>query len=174
MRIVTLEEHISLPKFDNRISKEVRIRRGWPDPDSSDSPMNRVQQQLEKVDEERIKDMDESGVTLQVLSVTAPGGDLLEGAEAISYAQDYNNEIANIIAKHQQRFAGFAVLPMTVPEAAAEELERAVKTLGFCGTMINGTTKISSWTMNNLHLFFSLPKQWMYPFIFIPTYLLKL
>ncbi len=140
MRIVTLEEHISLPQFDNRISKEARMKRGWPDPDGDASLMKRVQQQLEEVDKERIKDMDESGITQQVLSVTAPGGDLLEGEEAISYAHDYNNEIANIVAKYPQRFAGFAVLPVTVPSAAAEELERAVKTLGFCGTMINGTT----------------------------------
>ena len=140
MRIVTLEEHISLPQFDNRISKEARMKRGWPDPEADASPMKRVQQQLEEVDEERIKDMDESGITLQVLSVTAPGGDLLEGDEAISYAHDYNNEIARLVARYKQRFAAFAVLPMTVPSAAAEELERAVKTLGFCGTMINGTT----------------------------------
>ncbi len=140
MRIVTLEEHISLPQFDNRISKEARIKRGWPNPDSAASPMARVQQQLGDIEVERMKDMNDNGITLQVLSVTAPGGDLLEGNDAITYAYDYNNEIANIVAKHPARFNGFAVLPMTVPEAAADELERAVKTLGLCGTMINGTT----------------------------------
>lgn len=140
MRIVTLEEHISLPQFDNRISKEARMRRGWPNPDAEASPMRRVQHQLEEVGEERIADMDASGITVQVLSVTAPGGDILEPKEAVSYATDYNNEIARIVADSNNRFAAFAVLPMKAPEAAAEELERAVKGLGFCGTMINGTT----------------------------------
>ena len=86
MRIVTLEEHISLPQFDNRISKEARIARGWPSPDDSASPMQRVQHQLEEVGEERIADMDEIGITMQVLSVTAPGGDIIEGKDAINYA----------------------------------------------------------------------------------------
>ena len=140
MRIVTLEEHISLPQFDNRISKEARIKRGWPDPGTSASPMQRVQHQLKEVDEERIADMDESGITMQVLSVTAPGGDILESQDAISYATDYNNEMKQIVNRHSSRFAAFAVLPMKAPEVAADELERAVTSLGFVGTMINGTT----------------------------------
>ncbi len=140
MRIVTLEEHISLPQFDNRISKEARMARGWPDPDAAASPMKRVHDLLADVDIERVKDMDDNDVAVQVLSVTAPGGDILEPAEAITYAQDYNDEMAKIVARHPNRYAAFAVLPMKAPQAAADELERAVKSLGFCGTMINGTT----------------------------------
>ena len=140
MRIVTLEEHISLPQFDNRISKEARMKRGWPDPGGDDSPVNRVKKQLEEVGDEIISDMDACGITMQVLSVTAPGGDILENKEAVNYVTDYNNEIANIIAKYPQRFAAFAVLPMAVPQAAADELQRDVTGLKFCGTMINGTT----------------------------------
>ncbi len=140
MRVVTLEEHISLPQFDNRISKEARIARGWPNPDSNASPMQRVQHQLQEVGEERIEDMDAAGVAMQVLSVTAPGGDILEADEAISYAKDYNDAIAKIVEKYKERFAAFAVLPMKAPEAAADELERAITSLGFVGTMINGTT----------------------------------
>ena len=140
MRVITLEEHISLPQFDNRISKEARITRGWPDPDGSASPMKRVEEQLEEVGEQRIKSMDEAGITMQVLSVTAPGGDIIEAGEAIPYAKEYNDEIKRLIDVHPDRFSAFAVLPMKAPEAAAEELERAVKELRFVGTMINGTT----------------------------------
>ena len=140
MRVVTLEEHISLPQFDNRISKEARIARGWPDPASSASPMARVEKQLQEVGDQRIKSMDEGGILMQVLSVTAPGGDILETSEAIPYAKEYNDEIKRLVDVHPDRFSAFAVLPMKAPEAAAEELERAVKGLGFVGTMINGTT----------------------------------
>ncbi len=58
----------------------------------------------------------------------------------IRYAKDYNNAIEKIVDEHKERFAAFAVLPMTSPNEAADELERAVKELGFVGTMINGTT----------------------------------
>ncbi len=140
MRIVTLEEHISLPQFDKRISNEARIARGWPSPDSAASPMNRVKHQLGEVGDERIKSMDEAGISMQVLSVTAPAADILEAGEAIPFTRDYNNEIKRLVDAHPDRFAAFAVLPMKAPEAAAEELERSVKELGFIGTMINGTT----------------------------------
>ena len=37
----------------------------------------------------------------------------------------------------RQRFAGFAALPTADPKAAADELERCVKQLGFKGAMIH-------------------------------------
>ena len=52
-----------------------------------------------------------------------------------------NNQLAAAIAAHPTRFGGFATLPMVNPAAAADELERAVQTLGMKGAMINGTTK---------------------------------
>jgi predicted TIM-barrel fold metal-dependent hydrolase len=49
--------------------------------------------------------------------------------------------LAGAIAEHPDRFAGFAHLPMRSPKAAADELERATRELGFCGVMINGMTE---------------------------------
>jgi hypothetical protein len=49
--------------------------------------------------------------------------------------------LAEAIARHPDRFAGFAHLPMRAPEAAAVELTRAVRELGFLGALINGTTQ---------------------------------
>lgn len=50
------------------------------------------------------------------------------------------------VAGHQQRpapdsrrFAAFALLPVTVPDAAADELQRAVSELGFADATIGGT-----------------------------------
>jgi uncharacterized protein len=43
------------------------------------------------------------------------------------------------VTAHPDRFAAFALLPVTVPDAAADELERAVSELGFAGAMISGT-----------------------------------
>src|SRR5262249_45539558 len=36
---------------------------------------------------------------------------------------------------------GFAHLPMNSPQAAADEFERSVRDLGFCGALINGVTE---------------------------------
>jgi len=51
-----------------------------------------------------------------------------------------NDALAAQIALHPDRYAGFAHLPLTNPEAAADELERCVTRLGFHGCMVNGST----------------------------------
>jgi hypothetical protein len=55
-------------------------------------------------------------------------------------AREMNDHLAEAVARHPDRFAGFAVLPMCAPDDAAVELGRAVKDLGFLGALINGTT----------------------------------
>jgi 2,3-dihydroxybenzoate decarboxylase len=55
-------------------------------------------------------------------------------------AKKINDAQAEIIGKYPGRFAGFAGLPTQDPKAAADELERAVKQLGFKGAMIQGST----------------------------------
>jgi 2,3-dihydroxybenzoate decarboxylase len=52
-----------------------------------------------------------------------------------------NDFLASQIARHPERYNGFAALAMQSPEAAAAELERAVTQLGFCGAMVNGHTQ---------------------------------
>ena len=84
--------------------------------------------------------MDASGITVQVLSVAGPGADVVPGAEGIALARDYNNALAAAASRHPDRFRGFAHLPMHSPEAAADELERTIKDLGFCGLLANGPT----------------------------------
>jgi hypothetical protein len=138
MRVVTLEEHVSFAGITNRIDKDAIARRGFV-PGMS-RPGTNPQPQLEDVGEGRLKSMDESGVTVQVLSVSGPGADLLEGDDSIALARDYNDAIFEKVRAHPTRFAAFAHLPITAPQAAADELERAVEELGFCGALINGAT----------------------------------
>ena len=56
--------------------------------------------------------MDEAGITVQVLSNTGPGPDLVPGADGVALAREMNDHLAEAIARHPDRFAGFAVLPM--------------------------------------------------------------
>jgi gamma-resorcylate decarboxylase len=46
--------------------------------------------------------------------------------------------------RHPKRFSGFAALPMQDPDAAARELERCVKQLGFQGFLVNGFCQIGT------------------------------
>jgi 2,3-dihydroxybenzoate decarboxylase len=87
----------------------------------------------------RIKEMDEAGVDIQVLSHGAPSAQKLPADIAAKVAREVNDRLAAQIKTNPSRFTGFAALPTAVPEAAADELERCIKELGFKGAMIHGT-----------------------------------
>jgi 2,3-dihydroxybenzoate decarboxylase len=88
----------------------------------------------------RLKEMDEAGIDLQVLSHSMPGLQKLDAETAVPLAHRANDRLAASVAAHPGRFAGFAALPTADPKAAADELERTVTRLGFKGAMINGLT----------------------------------
>lgn len=140
MRVVALEEHFLRPDLVARIDESVVAERGWPvTADSQPSAMKR-DAPLADVGTGRIAQLDEVGITMQVLSSATPGPELLDAEAGVSFARAYNDGLAQTVAEHSTRFAGFATLPVTAPEAAADELERCVREFGFVGTMINGTT----------------------------------
>jgi 2,3-dihydroxybenzoate decarboxylase len=89
----------------------------------------------------RLPFMDEFGIAMQVISTGSPGiQGFADAHAAIVKAKKINDTQAEIIGKYPGRFAGFAALPTQEPKAAADELERAVKQLGFKGAMIQGST----------------------------------
>lgn len=139
MRIVTLEEHFTVPALTKRIDPALILQRGFPTPDKPWSPARQAKR-LEDLGEERIKDMDAHGISTQVLSVAGPGADLLSPEEGPGWAREINDLVAQAAANYPGRYACFAHLPLTNPVAAVAELERAVKMLGFRGALVNGTT----------------------------------
>ena len=89
----------------------------------------------------RLEAMDKAGINLAVLSVTSPGVQAEPDAQlAVRRAREANDGLARVIADHPTRYAGFAHLPLQDANAAADELTRCVKDLGFKGAMINGHT----------------------------------
>jgi predicted TIM-barrel fold metal-dependent hydrolase len=86
----------------------------------------------------RLKEMDEAGIDLQVISHGAPSTQKLGLDVAVKLTTQVNDRLAKVCAAKPERFAGFAALPTADPQAAADELERAVGTLGFKGAMIHG------------------------------------
>ncbi|MEV4886763.1 amidohydrolase [Chitinophaga ginsengisegetis] len=126
MRIISLEEHIALPEFAHKIQQ-------WPLP-------KQAVEQLADISDTRLTSMDDNGIDMQVLSVVGRGAESLPTREALSFASRYNDILAARIAAHPTRFKAFAHLPMSSPEAAANELERAKEEHHFCGALINGLT----------------------------------
>lgn len=85
----------------------------------------------------RIREMDEAGIDMQVISHGSPSAQQLTGPEGIALTKRVNDRLAEAIARHPTRFAGFCALPTSDPQAAAAELERCTKN-GFKGAMIHG------------------------------------
>jgi len=103
--------------------------------------LGEIEERLDELGDGRISLMDESGVDVQVLSVTTPALHNLEPEESVSLAQRTNDLLAATIANHRDRFQGFATLPTASPADAALELERAVRQLGLKGAMLCGRTR---------------------------------
>jgi predicted TIM-barrel fold metal-dependent hydrolase len=92
----------------------------------------------------RLADMDRGGLELCILSLTAPGiQSVPDTSQAIALARRANDHLAENIAKNPKRLKGFAALPMQDPQAAARELARCVKELGFLGALVNGFSQVS-------------------------------
>lgn len=82
----------------------------------------------------RIAAMDRAGIDFQVLSPNPlTYFHFIEANFAAAFCRRHNESLARIVAKHSDRLAGFAALPMQDPDLAAEELRYAVETLGLWG-----------------------------------------
>lgn len=135
MRTVILEEHVSFPEITKRISLPGRGAGAF-----AGMPPG-VKDRIGDVSGERLREMERNGISLQVLSVAGPGAHLLPPEEGPALARDYNDLLAEKISPYPDKLAAFAHLPMTAPEAAADELERTARDLRFKGALISGTTR---------------------------------
>jgi predicted TIM-barrel fold metal-dependent hydrolase len=124
--VIAIEEHY----WDRELSATYTGVEGVRNPEM----MNR----LFDLGELRIKEMDEAGVDVQLISHGAPSAQKLTTPDAVAMVRRVNDRLAEAIARHPTRFAGFATLPTSDPAAAADELERMVTQHGFKGAMIHG------------------------------------
>ena len=84
----------------------------------------------------RLREMDEKGIDMRMLSLSAPNVYVWPTETQIEVARRLNDATAAMCRAHPDRFAGFASLPMKDPEAALIELTRAVEELDMAGVMI--------------------------------------
>jgi uncharacterized protein len=131
-RIIAVEEHM----FPHDVIADAGLELA-----SRGPRVARVLGALDDVGEGRLRAMDEAGVDLQVLSIAhAEAIQGLEPERAVAFAQRLNDRMAEVTAAHPTRFRSLAVLPMSAPERASDELRRAVEDLGHVGALVNGPT----------------------------------
>ena len=144
MKIITLEEHYADQRImdansafnrnrppmkpEQEEAMKFLISRSFPGPELLDF-------------EKRLQYMDKNRIDVQVLSMTSPVSDLVPVEEQVRICRQANDITRQHMDEYSGRFLGFASLPMADPDAAASELERCVKKLGFCGTMLAGRYK---------------------------------
>ncbi len=88
--------------------------------------------------DERFRVMDRFEGYQQILSLPTPPLEVMAGpAQALELARSANDGMAELVARHPQRFPGFvASLPFNDPDAALRETHRAVDELGARGIQI--------------------------------------
>ena len=134
MRTIALEEHCLTPELRELLGPQIHPyypAHRWPPA---------LEARLLDIGDGRIAEMDAQGIDMQVLSQVQPGLEHSQADRAIPVARAFNDRVAEAIAAHADRFAGFAALPTADPTAAADELARAVGELGFKGALVNGRT----------------------------------
>ena len=129
--IIALEEHYFDPDWNNALDTRHHSVR-------TPSPLVK---RMEDLGAQRIREMDEAGIDLQVISHGPPGSQGVRENVAVAWTQVANDRLHAAVQNHPTRFAGFASLPTAHPLAAADELERAVVRLGFKGGMLHSLTE---------------------------------
>ncbi|MCJ7654115.1 MAG: amidohydrolase family protein, partial [Dehalococcoidia bacterium] len=85
----------------------------------------------------RLKVMDEFPDTMHVLTMVGPPIEAVAKTEdAVDLAKIANDEMAELVARHPDRFIAAAALPMNNMDAALKEVDRAINDLKLRGVQI--------------------------------------
>ena len=114
--------------------------RSWPRTPRASSAIEKITDRLFDLGEVRLKEMDEAGVDIQVLSHGAPSAQKLTGDDAPAHRRARERPAGGLRQDQPDRFAAFGALPTCNPAASANELERIVTKHGFKGAMVHGLT----------------------------------
>jgi predicted TIM-barrel fold metal-dependent hydrolase len=140
LRIAT-EEAWNIPEV---LEAQVRLLAGAGAPDDPSlrmagmfSKLHSLQRELMDIGENRLARMDELGIDMQLLLLTAPGVQVLHPAEGTALARLANDRLAAACRRYPDRFAGLTVFAPQDVNGAIAEIERGMKTLGLNGAVIN-------------------------------------
>lgn len=107
----------------------------------ADSPGTRlIHQRLTDLGAGRIAHMDETGIAMQVISITSPGVQVFEAGLATALARQANDQLSDAVKVYPDRFVGLTAVAPQSPAAAAKEIERGAQQLDLRGVLINSHT----------------------------------
>jgi 5-carboxyvanillate decarboxylase len=109
-------------------------------PRTTDSQRGALLPKLLDLDDTRITDMDDNGVDIALMMLTAPGVQMFDPDTAVALATLSNDQLADACGRHPGRYAPMATFAPQRPDAAAMEMARAVDDLGFHGFVVNSHT----------------------------------
>ncbi len=159
LRRIATEEAFSIPEVAKELQKVARapgdsadlpLVRGIYDAQPGYGSMNFLEGLLD-IEGKRLREMDEQGVDMHLLSLTAPGVQMFDADTASELATLANDRLAEVIARHPTRFAGLATFAPQSPRRAVKEMERAVGRLKLNGFIVNSHTNSE---------YFDDPKYW--------------
>ncbi|MEK6321894.1 MAG: amidohydrolase family protein [Acidobacteriota bacterium] len=86
--------------------------------------------------DKRLQDMDRVGIDVEVISLSTPNIFFAGESRQPEVARMLNDAYAELIARHPDRFKGFASIPMDAPDQALDELHRAIDQLKLNGVVL--------------------------------------
>ena len=119
---IDVHQHLIPARYRQALDEEGLTAGGWPTP-----PWD---------PEAALAMMDRRGIATGVLSISAPGVHFGDDAAARTLARAVNEEHAELVAKHPDRFGQFAVLTLPDVEGAAAEAVHALDVLGADGVIV--------------------------------------
>lgn len=151
VRKIATEEAWSIPEVAAELQKVARsptqsldklLVQGIYDPENDTSGYSRSGfiEGLLDAEGERMRQMDEYGVDMHLLTLTAPGVQMFDADTATDLAALANDRMADIISRHPTRFAGLGSFAPQSPKRAAKEIERCMTSLKLNGMIVNGHT----------------------------------
>ena len=142
LKIIGVEEHVAFPAILNQIpnSDQAQYSKTIFGELSSYPGFDYAKSRVTDVGDQRIKDMDEGQIAMQILSLAGPvNSTLAEPALGLELSKQINDKLKEAVGRSPSRFAALGELPFQAPALAVHELRRCVKDLGFVGIMLCGS-----------------------------------
>jgi predicted TIM-barrel fold metal-dependent hydrolase len=149
---IALEEAVGVPFFDALWTyPKQSVVAGVDEVNFQMDILKDIHSRLDDIDA-RLLDMDRSGISYAIQSLTSPGIEGIQDADtAVEFARRANDYIHHkYVEAYPDRFGFFCSVPLQKPEEAARELERCVTQLGAKGVLVNGFTNVSSSDINHV------------------------